>query len=547
MHAMTFKAILLLGLLALVSTSASIAFAKEVRATITEVPPFNRNSFPSDFIFGTAASSYQYEGEGRVPSIWDNFTHQYPEKIADGSNGDVAVDQFHHYKEDVAIMKYMNLDAYRLSISWPRILPTGRASGGINSTGVDYYNRLINELLANDITPFVTIFHWDLPQALEDEYGGFLNHTIVNDFRDYADLCFNLFGDRVKHWITVNEPSIFTMNGYAYGIFAPGRCSPSYNPTCTGGDAGTEPDLVAHNLILSHAATVQVYKKKYQEHQNGIIGISLQIIWAVPLSNSTSDQKAAQRYLDFTGGWFLDPLTAGQYPESMQYLVGDRLPKFTTDEAKLVKGSFDFVGINYYTSSYLTSSDASTCCPPSYLTDSQVTFSSQRNGVFIGPVTPSGWMCIYPKGLRDLLLYIKEKYNNPLVYITENGMDELDDPSQSLEESLIDTYRIDSYYRHLFYVRSAIGSGANVKGFFAWSLLDNFEWNEGFTSRFGLNFVNYTTLTRYHKLSATWFKYFLARDQEIAKLDISAPKARWSSSTMIKEEKRKPKWAIQAF
>nr|AAF04007.1 dalcochinin 8'-O-beta-glucoside beta-glucosidase precursor [Dalbergia cochinchinensis] len=547
MLAMTSKAILLLGLLALVSTSASIDFAKEVRETITEVPPFNRSCFPSDFIFGTASSSYQYEGEGRVPSIWDNFTHQYPEKIADRSNGDVAVDQFHRYKKDIAIMKDMNLDAYRMSISWPRILPTGRVSGGINQTGVDYYNRLINESLANGITPFVTIFHWDLPQALEDEYGGFLNHSVVNDFQDYADLCFQLFGDRVKHWITLNEPSIFTANGYAYGMFAPGRCSPSYNPTCTGGDAGTETYLVAHNLILSHAATVQVYKRKYQEHQKGTIGISLHVVWVIPLSNSTSDQNATQRYLDFTCGWFMDPLTAGRYPDSMQYLVGDRLPKFTTDQAKLVKGSFDFIGLNYYTTNYATKSDASTCCPPSYLTDPQVTLLQQRNGVFIGPVTPSGWMCIYPKGLRDLLLYFKEKYNNPLVYITENGIDEKNDASLSLEESLIDTYRIDSYYRHLFYVRYAIRSGANVKGFFAWSLLDNFEWAEGYTSRFGLYFVNYTTLNRYPKLSATWFKYFLARDQESAKLEILAPKARWSLSTMIKEEKTKPKRGIEGF
>nr|AAV34606.1 beta-glycosidase [Dalbergia nigrescens] len=525
MIAMTFKVILLLGLLALISTSTSIAFPKEVRATITEVPPFNRSCFPSDFIFGASSSAYQYEGEGRVPSIWDNFTHQYPEKIADGSNGDVTIDQFHRYKEDVAIMKYMNLDAYRLSISWPRILPTGRASGGINSTGVDYYNRLINETLHNGITPYVTIFHWDLPQALEDEYGGFLDRRVVNDFRDYADLCFKFFGDRVKHWITINEPQVFTTNGYTYGMFAPGRCSPSYDPTCTGGDAGTEPYKVAHNLLLSHAATVQVYKEKYQKDQNGKIGITLDQRWVIPLSNSTSDKKAAQRYLDFTFGWFMDPLTVGRYPDSMQYLVGNRLPKFTTYEAKLVKGSFDFIGINYYTSNYATKSDASTCCPPSYLTDPQVTLSSQRNGVFIGPMTPSGWICIYPKGLRDLLLYIKENYNNPLVYITENGMDETNDPSLSLEESLMDTYRIDSYYRHLFYVLSAIKSGANVKGFFAWTLMDDFEWSGGFTSRFGLNFVDYNTLNRYPKLSAKWFKYFLTRDQESAKLDISTPKA----------------------
>ncbi|KAI5435123.1 variant 2, Beta-glucosidase 12 [Lathyrus oleraceus] len=234
----------------------------------TSTLALNRSSFPIDFIFGTSTSAYQYEGGakegGKGTNIWDTFTKKYPEKIADRNTGEVSVDGYHLYKEDVGIMKYMNLDAYRLSISWSRILPSGRISGGINEEGITYYNNMINELLANGIEVFATIFHWDLPQALEDEYGGFLSPLIVFDFRDYAELCFKEFGDRVKHWITINEPSTYTTAGYVIGMFPPGRCSDWLNLNCTGGDSGTEPYLVAHHLLLAHAAAVQVYKTKYQ-------------------------------------------------------------------------------------------------------------------------------------------------------------------------------------------------------------------------------------------------------------------------------------------
>ncbi|KOM44459.1 hypothetical protein LR48_Vigan05g206400, partial [Vigna angularis] len=213
-----------------------------------------------------------YEGaakeDGRGLSMWDVFTHKYPEKIKDKSNGDVAVDQYHRYKGDIHIMKNMNLDAYRFSISWSRILPKGKLSGGINHEGIDYYHKLIDHLLLNGIQPYVTLFHWDIPQALQEDYGGFLSPLIVNDFQDYAELCFEEFGDKVKHWITLNEPWSFSRGGYALGSFAPGRCSQWLNPECTGGDSGTEPYVISHYQLLSHAAAVQVYKKKYQVFQS---------------------------------------------------------------------------------------------------------------------------------------------------------------------------------------------------------------------------------------------------------------------------------------
>ncbi|XP_061367286.1 beta-glucosidase 12-like [Gastrolobium bilobum] len=415
-------------------------------------------------------------------------------------------------QEDVGIMKDMNVDAYRFSISWSRILPKGKLSGGINQEGVKYYNNLINELLANGLQPFVTLFHWDLPQTLEDEYGGFLSPRIVNDFRDYAELCFKEFGDRVKHWITLNEPWSYSTNGYTTGIHAPGRCSQWLNPNCTGSDSGKEPYLVSHHQLLAHAAAVQLYKKKYQASHKGVIGITLLSHWFVPFSNNELDQKAAERAVDFMFGWYMGPLTTGKYPKSMRSVLGRRLPKFSKEQARLLSGSFDFLGLNYYTANYAADAPQLSNARPNYQTDSLVNLTTERNGNPIGPRAASNWLYVYPKGIRELLLYTKEKYNNPLIYITENGMDEFDDPTLSLQEALIDTFRIDYYYRHLFYLQSAIRDGVNVKGYFAWSLLDNFEWASGYKLRFGVNFVDYKNgLKRHQKFSAKWFKNFLER------------------------------------
>ncbi|KAG5250047.1 beta-glucosidase [Salix suchowensis] len=467
------------------------------------IASLNRSSFPGGFIFGTASSAYQYEGAaaegGRGPSIWDVYTHRYPGKIRDGSNGDVAIDSYHDYKEDVGIMKDMGLDAYRFSISWSRILPNGKLSGGVNREGIQYYNNLINELLSNGIQPFVTLFHWDLPHALEDEYGGFLSPRIVNDYEDYAQICFREFGDRVKYWITLNEPWSFSIGGYAAGLLAPGRCSDWQGLNCAGGDSGTEPYLAAHYQLLAHAKAVQLYKKKYQKTQKGVIGITLVSQWFVPFSDAKHDQNAAKGALDFMLGWFMDPLTRGHYPHTMRSLVGDRLPKFSQQQSQMIKGSFDFIGLNYYTSNY-----AAYMPLPILLI--------QRHGVSIGPKAASEWLFVYPRGIRDLLLYVKREYNNPLIYITENGIDESNNGSLTLKEALADTTRVDYYYRHLNFLRRSIEDGVNVKGYFAWSLLDNFEWYAGYTVRFGINYVDYKDgLKRYPKLSAHWFKSFLKK------------------------------------
>uniref|UniRef100_A0A2P2K1I3 Beta-glucosidase 12-like n=1 Tax=Rhizophora mucronata TaxID=61149 RepID=A0A2P2K1I3_RHIMU len=476
----------------------------------------NRTSFPAGFLFGTASSAYQYEGAakegGRGPSIWDTFTHRFPGKIADGSNGDVAIDSYHRYKEDVGIMKQMGLDAYRFSISWSRILPNGKPSGGVNREGVTYYNNLINELLVNGIQPFVTLFHWDMPQALEDEYGGFLSPKVVDDFRGYAETCFKEFGDRVKHWITLNEPVSYCLAGYATGSFAPGRCSDWQKLNCTGGDSGTEPYLAAHNQLLAHAAAVKSYKEQYQATQKGLIGITLVTNWFVPLSDAKRDHNAAKRAIDFMFGWFMDPLTNGDYPKSMRSLAGKRLPEFSEEQSQMLKGSFDFLGLNYYTANYVANSPGSNAVNASYLTDSRARLLSERNGIPIGPQAASSWLYVYPRGFRDLLLYTKKMYDNPVIYITENGIDEYNNATLTLEEALVDTMRIDYYYGHLSYLLRAIKKGVNVKAYFAWSLLDNFEWASGYTVRFGINYVDYKNgLKRYPKSSAKWFSSFLKK------------------------------------
>lgn len=476
--------------------------------------PFNRTSFPKDFTFGAGTAAYQSEGaayiDGKGPSIWDTFTKQHPEKIWDHSTGNVAIDFYHRYKEDIQLMKKIGLDSFRFSISWSRVLLKGKISGGVNPLGVRFYNNLINELLANGITPFVTLFHWDLPQALDDEYSGFLSSKAVDDYLAYADFCFKTFGDRVKHWCTFNEPYSFSNNGYNGGTFAPGRCS-NYVGNCTLGNSGTEPYMVAHNLILGHAAAVKLYREKYQASQKGKIGITIVTNWFIPKSpKSEEDIKAAYRELDFLFGWFANPLTYGDYPETMKAIVGHRLPKFTKEESALVKGSIDFLGVNYYTTNYAANNPAPNKINFSYSGDSHTILSTSKGGHPIGTPTALNWLFIYPKGIYDLMLYVRDKYKNPPVYITENGLADANNASLPVKEALKDGLRIRYLASHLQYLSKAIKEGANVKGYYQWAFWDDFEWDAGYTVRFGMIYIDFkNNLKRYMKYSAYWFKMFL--------------------------------------
>ncbi|KAF2319488.1 hypothetical protein GH714_016329 [Hevea brasiliensis] len=415
---------------------------------------FNRSYFPDDFIFGTATSAYQIEGEanttGRGPSVWDIFTHESPERIKDHSNGDVAVDFYNRYKEDIQNVKAMGFDAFRLSISWPRVIPSGRRREGVNEEGIEFYNDVIDEFKNN----------W-------------------NDFRDYADLLFDKFGDRVKHWMTFNEPWALSRFAYDDGVFAP---------------------------------AVPVYREKYQTTQDGMIGITLFTFWFEPLSNRSIDIEASRTALDFMFGLWMDPLTYGQYPRRVKDLVGDRLPKFTDEETRLLRKSYDFLGLQYYTSYYAKPNAPFDPNHVRYKTDSRIIETAfDYDGKPIGPHAYSPWFYIFPKGIRHLLNYTKDTYDNPVIFITENGVDRYNNESLTPEQVKEDKFRIDYYREHMWHALGSLKEyNVNLKGYFAWSYLDNFEWNIGYTSRFGLYYVDYNNnLTRSQKNSAKWFTDFL--------------------------------------
>ncbi|XP_019445906.1 PREDICTED: beta-glucosidase 40-like isoform X2 [Lupinus angustifolius] len=472
----------------------------------------NIADFPHGFTFGTASSAFQYEGavkaDGRGPSVWDTFSHKFG-KISDFSNADVAVDQYHRFEEDIELMKDLGVSAYRFSISWTRIFPNG--SGEINLAGVDHYNKLIDALLAKGIEPYVTIYHWDLPQALDDKYDGWLGTEIIKDFANYAETCFQKFGDRVKHWITFNEPHTFATQGYDVGLQAPGRCSILLHLFCRKGNSATEPYLVGHNVLLSHAAVADIYRKKYKI-QGGSLGIAFDVMWYEPATNTQNDNDAAQRAQDFQLGWFLDPLMFGDYPSSMRSRVGKRLPKFSEAEAALVKGSLDFVGINHYTTYYARNNDTNvigTLLNDS-IADSGVITLPFKGRKAIGDRANSIWLYIVPQGMRSLMNYIKRKYGNPPVVITENGMDDPNSIFIPIKDALKDEKRIAYLKGYLSELLASIKDGCNVKGYFHWSLLDNWEWAAGYSCRFGMYFVDYNdNLKRYPKQSVQWFKNFL--------------------------------------
>ncbi|KAE8683030.1 putative beta-glucosidase 41 [Hibiscus syriacus] len=304
--------------------------------------------------------TFDYEGavkeDGRGQTIWDTFSHSTG-IILDRSNADVAVDQYHRYIEDIQLMKDMGMDAYRFSIACRSFSMEEMKNGENGNSFVILGTDGSGEINQAGTEPYVTLYHWDLPQALEDKYLGWLDRQIIKDFALYAETCFEKFGDRVKHWITFNEPHSFSIQGYYTGFEAPGRCSTGF---CRFGNSSTEPYIVAHNVLLSHAAVVDIYRKNYKDKQNGSIGISLDVKWYVPETNAIENIEETQRAQDFQLGWFLDPLIFGDYPSSMRSRIGTRLPTFTESESSLLEGSLDFVGINHYTTYYASENATNT-------------------------------------------------------------------------------------------------------------------------------------------------------------------------------------------
>lgn len=454
-------------------------------------------SFPEGFIWGTATASYQIEGaarsDGKGPSIWDAFT-AIPDKIANNDTGEVACDHYHRFKEDVRLMQMMGVNAYRFSISWSRILPAGK--GKVNPQGIKFYSDLIDALIQAGITPWITLYHWDLPLALQFEDDGWLGSSISDVFAAYADVCFEHFGDRVKNWITLNESWVTSVLGYGQGVFAPGRVSNS------------EPYLTGHNQLLAHAKAVRLYRTKYA-HQNGRIGITNNCDWREPLTDSTEDREAAQRALEFFLGWFTDPLYFGDYPKVMRERLGNRLPAFSDSEKSILVGSSDFLGLNHYTTMYAANAKKGTAETSVY--GNGGLSEDQDVDLSVDPkwkMTDMRW-AVVPWGCSKLLEWISDRYDYPEIIITENGCAYND---EVVEGVVNDHLRKDFYHGYLTECHNAIQNGVNLTGYFAWSFMDNFEWALGFQKRFGLHHVDYETLKRTPKMSAHWFREVIRKN-----------------------------------
>ncbi|XP_015065693.1 beta-glucosidase 18-like isoform X1 [Solanum pennellii] len=481
---------------------------KDILNILKENP--NQVSSSNNFLFGTASSCYQFEGaflsDGKSLNNWDIFTHEAGH-IEDGSNGDVAVDHYNRYVEDIKLMEDMGVNSYRFSISWARILPKG-TFGDVNMAGIEHYNKLIDALLQKGIEPFITLTHYDIPQELEERYGGWLSSRIQDDLSYYADICFKYFGDRVKYWTTINEPNLMAVRGYREGTYPPARCSGIFG-NCSAGDSEREPFIAAHNMILSHAAAVSIYHTRYQKRQGGMIGISLDTQWFEPFSNSSEDIAAAERARSFYINWFLDPIILGRYPKEMVQILGSNLPDFSKNDLSKLSYGLDFIGINYYTAKYIKDCLYSACEHGNTWSEGSYLATTEKDGVYIGQPTGAPWIFLYPQGMKKIVMYMRERFNNTPVVITENGVAENDNLNPSITDTLNDIHRVNYLHSCLNSLANAIREGADVRGYFVWSLLDNFEWLHGYKLRFGLHYVNYTNLQRTPKLSAARYKQLM--------------------------------------
>ncbi|XP_018320224.1 myrosinase 1-like [Agrilus planipennis] len=458
------------------------------------------DEFPEDFLFGTATSAYQTEGawnvNGKGENIWDYLTHNYPDRIADGSNADISCDTYHHVEDDVAILRDLGVDYYRFSISWSRLLPNG-FSHEINDDAVRYYNFLIDALLNNGITPMVTLYHWDLPQILQ-KLGGWSNVNIVDYFTDYANVAFENFGDRVRYWITFNEPDLFCE---AYGAL-------EFAPIEVKAD-GIGDYLCSHHVLLAHASAYHLYNESFKTTQRGSLGIALSSRWYLPNTTSVEDIEAANRFLQFKVGRFAHPIYIGDYPEIVKNLVAirsqeegfpySRLPEFTPTEIDYIRGSSDFFGLNFYTAELAANGPQNVPTAPSYNRDHNVVIEPENPW----QATPISWLKVTPWGFQEVLIWLKNEYSNPLIFVTENGVPDA--------ENYNDEERIYYLRTHLSALLSAIAEGVNVKMYTFWSLFDNFEWDLGYTVKFGLYHVNMSdpSRTREPKASAQIYKQII--------------------------------------
>lgn len=432
--------------------------------------------FPEGFLWGAATSAYQIEGstraDGAGPSIWDRFCHS-PGRILDGQSGDIACDHYRRWPEDIALMRELGLASYRFSIAWARILPEG--TGRVNSRGLDHYSRLVDALLEAGIAPNITLFHWDLPAALDDR-GGWLNPDAPKWFEEYARILYSRLDDRVPMWATLNEPWVVTDGGYLFGVNAPGHRNLFETPIAT------------HHLMLAHARAVRAYREMGRNR----IGLVVNLEPKDSASQDPADLVATQRADAYMNRQYLDAALLGSYPAEMRDVFGAAWPEFPAEELASLREPIDFLGINYYTRSVVQHDDA---LPPVRARAVKQTHSTY---------TETGWE-VHAASLERTLLWVTERYGRMPLYVTENGAAFYDAPS-AIDGQVDDPLRVDYYRQHLRAVHSAIQKGADVRGYFAWSLLDNFEWASGFTKRFGLIHVDYATQARTIKRSGRFYR-----------------------------------------
>ena len=434
------------------------------------------SNFPADFVWGAATASYQIEGavneDGRGESVWDRFCAT-PGNVRNGDSGEIACDFYHRYPDDVALMKELGLDGFRFSIAWPRVLPGGR--GSVNAAGLDFYDRLVDELLAHGIEPFPTLFHWDTPQVLEDA-GGWPERATAEAFVEYTEAVVARLGDRVRYWTTHNEPHVVAWNGYAWGEHAPGRRSM--------GDAVA----ASHHLLLSHGWAAQTIRRLAPNAQ---VGITLNLFHVYPATGSPEDEAAAAQVDGEVNRWFLDPVFRGSYPDDMPERNAIVAPLVADGDLEAIAAPLDFLGINNYHRAVISATPDG----PRGIRDPDAQY------------TEMGWE-VYPDGLHRLLVRVASEYDPTAIYVTENGAAF---PDVRVHDGRVrDPERTTYIESYLESVSRAIAEGAPVKGYFVWSLLDNFEWAHGYSKRFGIVYVDYPTLERVPKDSFYWYRDFIA-------------------------------------
>ena len=441
-------------------------------------------TFPDGFLWGAATASFQIEGawdeDGKGESIWDRFCHT-PYRVQNDDTGDVACDHYHRWREDVDLMQALGLKTYRLSISWPRILPQGW--GQVNPKGLDFYDRLVDRLLQAEVQPNITLNHWDLPQAIQD-VGGWPNRDTVDWFAEYARVVFDRLGDRVPMWCTHNEPMVVAFLGYQMGVFAPGIADM------------TQALQTVHHLLLSHGRAVQVYR---HGGYAGKIGIVLNMSPYQPASDSEADRLAAERIDQLYTRMFADPLFKGGYPELLSTWLAPHAPEVYPGDMEVISQPIDVVGINYYNKSAVAY----------HHEGGQLKFNSWNISAPGLGTTDMGWG-IYPDGLREILLDVHTRYNVPELYVTENGCAAVDEADEA--GFVDDRDRIEFLRAHFRAAHQAIEQGVPLKGYYVWSLMDNFEWARGYGKRFGIVHVNYQTGERTPKASAAWYQDVIARN-----------------------------------